>query len=31
LPAAAARALWTNSLDQFFPGLWSALPIPHFR
>jgi len=26
-----ARVIWTNSLDQFFLGLWSALPMPHFR
>jgi hypothetical protein len=23
--------IWTNCLDQFFLGLWSALFMPHFR
>jgi len=23
--------IWTKTLDQFFPGLWNALEVAHFR
>jgi hypothetical protein len=31
LNRSSVPAFWTNSLDQFFLRLWSALFMPHFR